>query len=217
MVIKNVIFDLDGTLLNTAPGLKEAILYTVNQLGYEEPNEESLFTFIGPPIQNSFINYYGSDETEAQRAADIFRAYYKDISLLKADPYEGIFDLLEELNRVGIITAVATYKREDYALKLLKAFNFDAYCKSMHGGDNFNKLTKSDIIQICMDEIGATRENTLYVGDTNGDLKGAKGVGIKFVAATYGFGFTAETVPQEKSVVGSINKPMELLTLIDSL
>ncbi len=192
-MINTVLFDLDGTLLDTTEGILESVKYTAKQLAYRELPYEKMIKFVGPPIQNSFIKYYGCDKETAQRAANIFRDYYKSKALLKAVPYEGIYELCEKLKQYDLKLAVATYKREDYALKLLKYFGFDKYCASMHGADNLNVLTKADIINFCMKETGGTIGNTVLVGDTVHDAKGAEKAGIRFIAVTYGFGFKTES------------------------
>lgn len=190
--MKYVIFDLDGTLLDTSKGIKDAVHFTIEKMGYKELEDSELDSFIGPPIQNSLIEHFGCSIEEAQQGANVFRDYYKNVSLLKATPYEGIYDVLEYINSNGMRAAVATYKREDYALQLLKAFRFNNYCEVMHGADNFNRLSKADIIKMCVDELGGNVEEAIYVGDTNGDLKGAKECGMSFVGVTYGFGFAKD-------------------------
>ena len=200
MRYKNIIFDLDGTLLDTSEGIKDAVRFTIEKMGYRHLEDKEMDSFIGPPIQNSLINHFGCTTEEAQRGAGVFREYYKDVSLLKASPYKGIYELMEFIIKNDMNAAVATYKREDYALKLLNAYKFDDYCKVMHGADNFNKLTKSDIIKNCVDELCGKVEESLYVGDTNGDLKGSAECGMDFIGVTYGFGFKQENGYNFKTV-----------------
>lgn len=189
MKFKNYIFDVDGTLLDTSLGIKEAILHTINVLKLHSLTEDELSSFIGPPAQKTFQKLYKLSDVESQKAADIFRDYYKEKSLLKAVPYNHIFDCMKSLIDKGCRVAIATYKREDYAIKLLKYFGFDKFTNSMHGGDNFNKISKSEIIELCMKEIGAKKEDTVYVGDTQNDYESATKIGINFIGVTYGFGF----------------------------
>lgn len=210
MKYKNIIFDLDGTLLNTAEGVKEAVVYTTTKLGYRNLTEKELDSFIGPPVQTSLIHHFGCSKTEAQKGADLFRTYYKEKTLLKAVPYLGIFNLMESISGQGINTAVATYKREDYAIRLLKAFHFDEYCKIMHGADNNNLMTKADIIRLCMSELGGTALDSLYIGDTYSDFEGALKCGIDFIGVTYGFGFKSG----EEHEFITIDSPLELLNVI---
>lgn len=189
MKYKNIIFDLDGTLLDTSEGIKDAVQFTIENMGYRDLEDKELDSFIGPPIQKSLIDHFGCTKEEAQLGADVFRNYYKDVSLLKASPYSGIYDLMRYINDNGMNVAVATYKREDYALKLLHAFRFNKYCTVMHGADNLNQLSKADIIQMCIEELGGSESDSLYIGDTNGDYIGATECGMDFVGVTYGFGF----------------------------
>ena len=188
-MIKNVIFDLDGTLLDTREGILESVRFAAKKLGYVELPQDTLLHFVGPPIQQSFMTYYGCSKEKAQTAAEIFRDYYKRQALLKAEPYDRIYEACDMLKSHNVRMAVATYKREDYALRLLRYYHFDKYCDPMHGADNNNILRKEDIVRLCLEEMGADAENSVLVGDTVHDAEGADRAGIPFLAVTYGFGF----------------------------
>ena len=213
-MIKNVIFDLDGTLLDTSEGILKSAVYAAKTLGYPELSREAMLTFVGPPVQNSFMNHYGCTREEAQQAANVFRDYYKTETLYLAKPYEGIYELCGLLQGRGIKMAVATYKREDYALSLLKHFGFDRYCRPMHGADNENVLKKEDIIRMCMEELGAGAEDCVLVGDTENDAKGALKAGVPFLAVTYGFGFRGESDAAEYPHIGLAASPLEIADII---
>lgn len=193
MKYKNIIFDLDGTLLDTSFGIKEAIEYVIKKMELKKIDENEMDSFIGPPIQNSLISHFGFTKEEAQIGADIFRNYYKDVSLLRAIPYDGIYSLMDFFVKNNINVGVATYKREDYAIKLLNEFGFDRYCKVMHGADNLNKMSKANIIEICIKEMECIKSETLYVGDTESDYISANLCNIDFVGVSYGFGFKKNT------------------------
>ncbi|MCR5234636.1 MAG: HAD hydrolase-like protein [Lachnospiraceae bacterium] len=213
-MIRNVIFDLDGTLLDTKEGILLSVRHTIKVLGYKELTYEQMLSFIGPPVQNSLKRLYGLTDEEAQTGAGIFRDYYKEEALLKAVPYDGIYDLCETLKEAGIKLAVATYKREDYAQRLLKHYGFDRYCDPMHGADNNNILKKQDIIRMCIDEMGATAEDSVLIGDTDNDARGAMEAGIPFIAVCYGFGFRNESDLKDYRYIGIANKPMEVADII---
>ena len=209
MKYSTIIFDLDGTLLDTTQGVLESAVYAAKSLGFDELPHETMLKFVGPPIQNSFKEHYGCNDAQAQKAADIFRSYYKEKALLKAVPYDGIFELCQKLKRKGLKLAVATYKREDYAITLLKHFGFDRFCVSMHGADNNNVLKKSDIVNLCVAETGGTPKTSVLVGDTVHDALGAQQSGIDFIAVTYGFGFRKnEEIPY--SCVGIADQPLDI-------
>lgn len=213
-MIKNVIFDLDGTLLDTREGVIESAKYAAKVMGYPELPYETMLSFVGPPIQSSFIKHYGCDLETAQKSAEIFRDYYRNKALLLAEPYDGIYDLCEYLKENEVKMSVATYKREDYALTLLRHFNFHKYCNPMHGADNNNLLKKEDIVRMCQKEMGATKEDSVLIGDTNNDAEGAVRAGISFIAVTYGFGFKTEIDVSEYPHIGVANTPMQVVAMI---
>lgn len=193
MKYKLVIFDLDGTLMDTSSGILMAVKDTIKEHGMPVLSEEQIRTFIGPPIQWSFEAQYGISKEEAQHMADTFRALYSTKHLLGAVPYPGIYDLLQALKEKGMKSAIATYKREDYALRLLKHYHFDNYTDIMYGGDNDGTLKKRDIIQKCIDTAGVKNLNeVVMVGDTLHDSNGAKELGVDFIGVSYGFGFHGE-------------------------
>ena len=210
------VFDLDGTLLDTREGVLSAVKFTIGELGYEMPDEDTLRSFIGPPIQESFARVYGLEGPILQDIATLFRNFYSTKTLLEAVPYEGILELFAELSQRGIKPAVATYKREDYALTLLKHFGFDRYTDIMFGGDHENKLKKKDIIEKCI-RVGGVSDvsRVVMIGDTDLDAIGAEKVGADFIGVTYGFGFrTAQDVSLVRSV-GSADTASELIKFFD--
>jgi len=184
-----VIFDVDGTLLDTSEGVLSSVKYTIERFGFDMPDDKQLRTFIGPPIQRSFADTFGLSGDIIQEMTAVFRDRYKGDDLIKAVPYEGIYECFDSLESNGIKTAIATYKRDDYAQRIMKHFHFDDHTKIIHGADDKNKLSKSDIIEICINESGIPKEKVLMVGDTDNDAIGAEGIGVDFLAVTFGFGF----------------------------
>lgn len=185
---RGIIFDLDGTLLDTAEGVLESVRYTTRMMGYETPGDDVMQTFIGPPIKHSLIKVYGIDEEEADRATEVFRNRYKDYDLLKAAPYEGLQGLLKSLKREGYLIGVATLKREDYALTLLEHYRISDYCDCICGSDFASKMQKSDVLDKCLQGLGLSPSEAVLIGDTSSDGSGAKSSGTDFIAVTYGFG-----------------------------
>ena len=196
MKYKAVAFDLDGTLLNTQRGIINAVRAAVTELGYPMPSDEVLNTFIGPPMVKSMGETFGLDRAGADIATAKFREYYSQKYLMQAEPYEGLFTLLDMLKNAGVRIGVATYKRTDYGRKILEGFGIADYCASICGDNNESTKTKADIIRDCVTELGVSPENTLYIGDTRGDFIGAVEAGADFAAVTYGFGFKP-SVPVE--------------------
>lgn len=212
---KAAIFDLDGTLLDTSEGIIAAVRYTTERYGLRSLNEEEIKSFIGPPIQHSFGRIYGVSGAELAELAGAFRDRYKDYDLLKAVAYDGIFDVFEALSKSGNRSAVSTYKRQDYAERILRHFGFDRYTDIMWGSDFEGKLTKSDIILKSLASAGITdRSDAVMIGDSDNDAKGAALLGLDFVGVTYGFGFKTADDIAEFPNVGKAARAEELINII---
>lgn len=206
------VFDLDGTLMDTGLGVMDSVRYVIKQKNLPVISEKQLQTFVGPPVQISFQNVYNMSEKEAWECADIFRERYKDVDLLKADAYPGIYDCLDKLRSKGIKTAVATYKRHDYAMKLLEYYGFNQYFDIMYGADMEGRFTKKDIICNCMNDLGITDyHNALMIGDTVNDAKGAMEIGMDFMGVTYGYGYHSEEDMKEYPYVAYVDKVEDII------
>lgn len=187
---KAVLWDLDGTILDTSEGILVSIAETVDELGYRKLTEEEKLSFIGPPVEWSFRDKCGVDGEELTRACAVFRDKYANHNLMRATPYEGIYETMTELRRQGVKLAIATYKKESYAGNLLRHFEFDKYVDVIHGSDPEGKLSKSDIIELCLKEMGISDySEVLMVGDSKHDANGAANLKVDFAGVSYGFGF----------------------------
>jgi phosphoglycolate phosphatase len=209
------VFDLDGTLLDTRGGVLSAVKYTIKEFGYEMPDEDTLRTFIGPPVQEGFARVYGLEGAILQEIATVFRNFYSTKTLLEAELYDGMIELFEAMRERGITPAVATYKREDYALKLLRHFGFDRYTDVMFGGDHENKLKKRDIIEKCINTAGVSDlSRVVMIGDTEFDAVGARDIGVDFIGVSYGFGYRSIDEIKGCGAVGAAQTPMEILKFL---
>ena len=183
-----ILFDLDGTLMDTAEGILASIRYTTETMGYKPLSEDIMRTFIGPPVRSSLKQTYRLNDEEADKANEIFRNRYKDHDLLLAAPYEGIMDLLKQLKAAGYLVGVATLKREDYAIRLLEHYHISDYCDIICGGDFACKFKKADVLKLCLSRLGVKLEEAVLIGDTASDGNGALETGMDFIAVTFGFG-----------------------------
>ena len=213
---KAVLFDLDGTLMDTSSGILAALQKTISELKLKSLDIDVLQTFIGPPVQMSFTRVYGMTPEEANQAAAVFRDYYKQPDyLLQAIPYEGIFEVLGSLTKKHIKIAVATYKRQDYAEYLLNQAGFNKYTDVFYGADFEGKLTKSDIILKCIADCCISKNtDVLMVGDTYHDAMGAQNLNIPFLGVTYGFGFSCQEEIEKFPNAGCANTPLEILNYV---
>lgn len=186
---KGIIFDLDGTLLDTSEGVLASIRHTIKTMNYRELPLETLLTFIGPPVKRSLMKHYGLTDQEADEATEVFRQQYKNKDLLKAKPYDGILELLKALKDQGFLVGVATLKREDYSHTILEHFGIAKLCDLICGSDFESRMTKTDVLRKCLSGLGLESSEALLIGDTSSDGNGAKEAGTDFMAVTFGFGY----------------------------
>ena len=213
-MFNSVIFDVDGTLLDGTEGIINSVKYTIKQLDLPELSNEELISFVGPPIQNSVKQKYGLNDEEAQTFANIFRKKYADGDVLLAEVYDGIYELLDYLKANNHKLGVATYKREDYAINLMKHFKFDKYFDSICGADNENKLTKFDILVNCKNAISSDNSEMIMIGDSFHDAEAAEKLGVKFIGVTYGFGFKLKKDVDEYPNIFSADTPYEIIEFL---
>ena len=186
---KCIIFDLDGTILDTSEGIRKSVEESIVVLKLPAMTDSQLQSCIGPPIQNSFKNIYKMEIEEANEAAAVFRDLYKGKYLYDACLYAGMMQMLDNLKKSGMKIMIATYKREDYTLTLLEKFGLLKVFDYVKGSDFEGKLTKSDIIRMCIEQSECSDEEVIMIGDTIHDSSAAQSLGIDFIAVTYGFGF----------------------------
>lgn len=187
-----LLFDLDGTLLNTSEGILNCIIYTERQMPLPAISHAQRKAFIGPPLLHSFVREYHLEEKEAVRAVEIYRERYREKGAMEACAYNGIPELLNDLRCAGRHLAVATLKLEEYSGKVLKHFGLDRYFDCVAGADPMGKTTKADVIRRCLLQMDCKDlSSAVLIGDSLYDLEGAQETGIGFIGVTYGFGFSA--------------------------
>ena len=212
---KCAVFDVDGTLLDTSEGLISSVRYTINKFGLEMLDDNVIKSFIGPPIQNSFKRIYGFSDDVISEMSAVFREHYKDVDLLKAKPYDGIYHVLEKLKETNIDVAIATYKRHDYAYRLLEYFEFNRYTDHIFGSDSEGRLKKMDIIELSLKHAGIVNySDAVMIGDSDNDAIGAEGIGTAFLGVTYGFGFKTKEEIMKYRAIGAADTAEEILDVL---
>ncbi|MGN0989020.1 MAG: HAD hydrolase-like protein, partial [Eubacteriales bacterium] len=188
-----VIFDLDGTLSNPELGITTCAQLGLKELGIEE-KRENLRRFIGPPLIDSFMNFYGLTREQADRALAKYRERYSTVGLFENEIYPGIPEMLAKVKQSGSKIALATAKPECFAIRILEKFDIDKYFDAIVGSELDGRRTdKAELINEGFARLGAEKKNCVMVGDRKFDIIGAKKVGIKAVGLRYGFADNANS------------------------
>lgn len=191
-----VIWDVDGTMLDTSEGLISSTISMIEDFNLPMPEEEVIRSFVGPRIQDSVKRVYPelSDETRKEMAA-CFRKHYLDEDVLKATPYQGVKELMKGMKAAGIMQTVATNKGQVFTDNLMVKNGMTEYLLGVFGTDSAGKLNKSDLILKAVEsgkEYGIKIQDAIMIGDSEYDAEGAAIAGVDFLAVTYGFGFKNE-------------------------
>ena len=176
---KYILFDLDGTLVYSHPGIYSCIKHVLKEMGKAEPTEDTLRLCIGPSLLYSFTNFFGMDEEGARLATEKYRAQYEITGVWENEPVEGALYALERLHNQGFVLAMATSKPAVFARQISARWGFSSYLKAEIGvGMEAEHQTKADVIAEAMSQIAANKEECLMVGDRKHDVEGARENGI---------------------------------------
>jgi phosphoglycolate phosphatase len=212
MNYKNVLFDLDGTLTDPFLGITNSWKYTLKKMNIEiDPS--ILKKFIGPPLEKTFSEYFKFDKENTEIGKKYYREYFSEKGLYENTLYDGIEELLKELNTRNKICILATSKPIVFAEKIIKYFKMGNYFRHAVGGNlEGTFVEKEDIIKYIMEEYNLRKEETIMVGDRKYDIIGAKKNGIKSIGVLYGYGSREEMEKEEPEYL--INNVKEILEIV---
>jgi phosphoglycolate phosphatase len=183
-----ILFDLDGTLTYSHPGIHGCFRYALQQLGLPEPTMEQLGKCIGPSLMYSFQNYFGLDEETARLATAKYRERYAVEGWAENAPIEGALETLKALKQAGYKLAMATSKPLIYASKIAAKFGFSEYFDTEVGsGIDGSFPTKASVIAEVMRRLNVRADECLMVGDRHHDADGAKENGMDCVLLKVGY------------------------------
>ncbi len=188
------LFDLDGTLTDPKEGIVNSVLYALKKVGIEELHISELDSFIGPPIQQSFVERYNMNEGEVERAVFYFREYLKQRGLLENNIYEGIPILLKQLKDTGNRLFIATSKPTIFAEQVIEHFQLTNYFEDIIGSNlDGTRIKKEEIIaHILQTNEELNKEEIVMIGDRKHDIIGANQNGIASIGVLYGYGSETE-------------------------
>ena len=195
---QTVLFDLDGTLTDPREGITRSIQYALGKLGIEEPDLRKLEHFIGPPLLQAFMQFYGFDEAKAWDAVNFYRERFKVNGLYENQVFEGVTPLLETLGGQGRQLYIATSKPWVFAREIARHFDFARHFKVIYGSElDGTRTDKVELIAHLLSEEGLDPRETLMIGDRKHDLIGAARNGLDAAAVGYGFGSAEELAAEQ--------------------
>ena len=192
-----VLFDLDGTLVDSGIGVTSSVAYALNKFGITPPPREELFKFIGPPLTQSFSEFCGFNGEETTLAIKYYREYYSEKGILECTMYDGVIELMKALKSKGYKLALATSKPEMYATRVVENKGILPYLDylSAASADEKTRATKVAVIEyalsLCEEK---DRSKIIMVGDRHFDINGANSFGMDSIGVTFGYGSREELI-----------------------
>lgn len=213
MKYKYILFDLDGTLCESAPGIRYSLENTCKDLGYDGVDFSDYTKYIGPPLVNTFKNICKFPEEIWDEAYKIYMKHYDERGIKMNKPYEGIEEVLKNLKENGFKLAVCSSKLEKNCIKVVDILGltdyFDAICGS---NQDSTRKDKKDLIPYAVKKLGGDLKSAVMIGDTYFDAKGAEISGVDFIACDFGYG-DSEKMKEYPFIAAACN-PYDILSSI---
>lgn len=189
-----ILFDFDGTISDSAPGIIDCFRRALTEMGREIPHESVLRSFVGPPLADTFEHRFGFRGEELSRVVSFFRDIYKVYGVPNNEMYPGVGEMLDSLRAAGKTLAVATSKPEVYAAEICRGYGIDRKFDLIAGSVmDLVRNKKSEVIEYVMEKLAVTdRSRVLMVGDRMYDVEGALQCGMDCMGVTYGYGSRRE-------------------------
>lgn len=186
-----LLFDLDGTLTDSKPGILNCVQYALEKLGRPEPDREKLNCYVGPPLHKSFEKFAGFDPETALVATNTYRERFADVGLFENSVYEGIIPMLEKLQEAKKILAVSTSKPKIYTDRILERYGLSKFFTVVVGSElDGTRSDKAEVIEETLRQLKLTdadKERVLMIGDREHDMIGAVKNGVDCMGVLYGY------------------------------
>jgi len=188
-----VLFDLDGTLTDPKVGITTCVQYALKEFGIEEPDLDKLEPFIGPPLKNSFMEFYQMTSEEADRAIAKYRERFSEIGLFENEVYAGIPAILEGLQDCGMVLGIASSKPTEFVERILEHFDLRKYFRVVVGSElDGTRVEKEDVMMDALRELFHYKPiqyaKVYMVGDRKFDVEASKNIGVECIGVSYGYG-----------------------------
>lgn len=212
---KAVLFDLDGTITDPKVGITSAVQHALAKSGIVVDDIDTLTPFIGPPLSNSFKEFYGFNDQDAKRAVEYYREYFSAKGMYENEVYPGMQELLQALRGKGCRVLVATSKPSVFARKILKHFGLYKYIDCIVGSYlDGRRMEKDQVVRYAVKWLrDMPREAMVMVGDRKFDVLGARAHGIDSIAVAFGYGSVEELESCEPTRIAHTVEELKSLLL----
>ena len=186
---RTILFDLDGTLLDTLADLEVSVNYMLKEMGYPLRKKEEVRSFLGNGVRHLVASALpeGADEDAIEKGLSLFKSHYAAYSMEKTAPYPGICDVLSELRRRGIRMGVVTNKVDAAAQPMIEHYFPGIFDVVLGQREDIPKKPAPDMLFVALKEIGVPLEHCLYVGDSEVDKSTADAAGLPCVLVAWGY------------------------------
>ena len=190
-----LLFDLDGTLTDSAEGIIKCVQYAAEKMGAPYKDKEELKVFVGPPLSESFKKGYGFSEEDSKQAIIYYRERFKPIGMFENAVYPGVPEMLKSMKEHGKINLIASSKPEEFVKTILEHFDIAKYFDIIVGASmDESRNTKEAVIEEALSQLKNTdrygqysHDKCVMIGDRKYDIHGAKYYGLRNIGVSYGF------------------------------
>jgi phosphoglycolate phosphatase len=191
-----VLWDLDGTIVDSAPGITATLAWTFEKLGMPVPSPTAMLAWVGPPLLDAFEELAGLDEEGARAALAVYRERYREVGVFQATPYPGVPELMRELHARGVPTSLATSKPESLARAILEREGLLGELDVITGAsEDERRSAKADVVELAVSRLtdaGFDASRPVLVGDRHHDVEGAAQHDVPTIFVTWGYGAPEE-------------------------
>lgn len=189
MTINTVIFDLDGTLLNTIEDIANSVNYVLLECGFYFKSTKEVQESVGNGLRKLMerILPEGCDEDTIDRAVELFKSHYTGGMSNSTKPYDGIIEVLKDLKSRGLKVAVISNKFDSAVKELCDKYFSGLIDIALGQTDNVNEKPAPDMVYKVMNELEVTEDNCVYIGDSEVDIQTANNAGIPCLSVTWGY------------------------------
>ena len=219
------LFDLDGTLTDPKEGITRSVQHALKYFGIEEPDLDRLEPFIGPPLKDSFMEFYGLSEEQALKAVEVYRERFAPVGVLENEIIPGTGQMLAHAREKGIHLAVASSKPLVFVRQILRHFQIEEYFEVVVGSElDGTRGSKEEVVEEALRQLGilemdpADKQSLCaMIGDRKFDIQGAIAHGLTGIGVSFGYAGEGELSAAGADMVADTMEQLERILLGDEL